>query len=220
MKYLLSIFIAFFMASAAVAQFPSNWDDATYIALWSQEELAVPQSTIDLVAAERGLIEAAFPDMSDIWVFREWEPGWIRCGLTEEGWTQYHSGGLQQLRDVIAENACVQWGGSTEYRYLEFRSVFPLHSERLAELFSVVEGVRYAEAYTDFCCDGSSIEVSDFGPPSRYVYRLAWGDCMMGCYASHYWEYQVSGTSVTLESEWGAVSNEGQSWGSVKAMYR
>jgi len=100
MRSLLFLFIVIFVASGAVAQFPPVWDDSTYIALWSQGELQVSQSTIDLVAADRTLIEAAFPGMSAIAVYREWEPGRVMCGLTEKAWAEYHAGGLQELRDV------------------------------------------------------------------------------------------------------------------------
>jgi len=220
MKYVISIFIFVLFASSVFAQFPLVWDDSTYLALRYEGELQVPQSTIDRIEAERALITNAFPVVSHIWVFREWDPGVAECGLTEEAWADFNAGGLQELRNIAAQHQCFFWNPSSSLNSLEIRSMLPLNSERLAELFAGVEGVRYCYAYKSLCCDGPTIEVLDLGLTSRYLYRYAWGDCLMGCQASHYWQFLVSGGEVSLEAEWGVVSDETQSWGSVKALFR
>lgn len=219
MKYVLLIVVVSFVAAIAAADFTPTWDDSTYLALRYQGELEVPQSTVDLIISPRALIESAFPVVANFSVYREWQIGSVRCSLSEDAWDEFQAGGLQELRDVAAANLCVIWTDYISLKMIEFQSILPLHSERLAELFSVVDGVLSCEAFL-FCCDGSTIEVLDLGPTSRYLNRLAWGDCPMGCIYEHCWEFLVSGTDVTMLDEWGVVENETQTWGSVKAMYR
>ena len=219
MRTVAVVAIALLLVSSASAQELYNPDYSIYMALQYLGEVYAPQSVVDQISSDRMLIETAYPEVSQLAGFQEWVPGYFIVGFTDEGWLEWVGGGLQEVRDLAAEYQCFAYDSNYTLKLANFMGFEPFHSALLASLFEGLEGVRYSGP-SCVGVDGSMIEVIELGGESRYLYRMAWGDCMMGCYAEHFWEFVVSGEDVTKVGEWGAVSTDQHTLGSVKALFR
>jgi hypothetical protein len=194
------------------------WDDATILALIYTGDLLAPESVIAKIEEDLNSIGAAYPDYADFSIFRTWEPGRILCKLKKSAWLEYSSGGFTALRDTLAAYDCFVASVPHE-RTLNIVSTLPLNSLVFTSILESIDGIEWGYPYL-YCCDGPSIEVVELGATSRYVYRHAWGDCLMGCMYSHYTEFEVSDSEVQLIREWGHVPIDSFSWGAIKSLYR
>ena len=70
------------------------------------------------------------------------------------------------------------------------RSGRPLNIAALAQRFSNVPGVGYAES-SGYCCDGPDIGVEVIDMKWVFSFYLKWGDCSSGCIARHAWTFSV-----------------------------
>ena len=197
-----------------------DWDDSVYLALVYADSLQAPEEYAPMIAEHRDLIESTYSEVDGFWIFREWEPGYVYCKLSEAGWVDYLGGGYQELRDLIAAHPCFVSHADHFTRTLTILGFVPLHSPRLAAGFAPLDEVMYCYLES-WCCDGPTIEVLELGPTSRYIYRQAWGDCLMGCIYAYYREFEVTDGVATLIAEWGdEVANEPMSWGAVKRAWQ
>ena len=196
-----------------------DWDDNVYLALLFTGEYEAPAATVETIAQDRAAIEAAFPEAELRTLYRNWEPGQLVCTLTPAAWSDYITGGLPELRQFLQDNSCVVVDTNGTFFQLDIGSYRALHPEVLVTRIKAIDGVAVAYPF-GHCCDGNTIEVRSVGPTSRYVYRRAWGDCLMGCIYKYFWEFEVTGGAPRLVAEWGdALATESESWGALKSRY-
>ncbi|MDX1637715.1 MAG: hypothetical protein R3281_07085 [Balneolaceae bacterium] len=81
----------------------------------------------------------------------------------------------------------------------------PLHLEALANLFSDIDGILYAQPNA---LDGTSTEIKAWVEPDhvRYEFRLGIGDCTAGCALTHFWVYDVYANGDVVFVEKGGSS--------------
>ncbi len=204
------------------ATFPPVWDDATYLALKYSNTLEANESVVSQISQDLALIESSFPEFYIEYMdpFLEWEPGQIKCTLTDEGWLEYKAGGLADFRAAKGQFLLITFEEDPTNQTLFMASPSPYHSALLAQEFQSLAGVAACWALGNGG-DGNTIEVLELGSESRYLYRWAWGDCYCGCEHKHFREFTISGETVSMTAEWGdLVPNETTSWGKIKAIFR
>ena len=98
------------------------------------------------------------------------------------------------------------FGGSASL-YFEGR----LNPARLAELYEVLPGVRYAEP-NFWYGDGPNVYVrqTDFG--FSYLFRYAYGDCPSGCIYNEYWYFVCEGGGPVFIGHWVFRSQPEPEW--------
>ncbi len=76
-----------------------------------------------------------------------------------------------------------------------------LHPRRLAKLYAVLPGVRYAQPNVRIG-DSPTIYPRKIESGITYLFRAAWGDCPSGCINSVYWYFVVEGDQPVFIGHW------------------
>src|SRR5262249_47965183 len=158
----------------------------------------VSQISQDLIA-----IHTAYPGWVDgvdvIHARPSWVPGEIIVQMTSQAWTDYQNGVFTAFNDLNAQYGPVTFQAIALPPTLLLIYDHLYSPDVLSAIYRQVVGI--AIAHPDyFFGDGSDITSSQVG---RYLFRRGWGDCPSGCYANHYWDFQVTNGTVTLLSEYG-----------------
>lgn len=180
-----------------------NCSDATILALEISGAPLAPQELVNQVAQDVMLIRIMYPEVAGITVYPDWNPGEIVVGLTEEAHQAYQAGTFAAF-----DSLNTLFGGAVIHEFQLISTLFLTlgdcyHPEYLAGEYTRLEGVRYAEPNGPGG-DGDDISSTQVG---YYTFKHGFGDCPAGCIYEHFWDFYVSGGSVTLVDEYGYTAS-------------
>lgn len=103
--------------------------------------------------------------------------------------------GNSQIDNLLANYSLTvqnysNWFGLYSYHMVRFTSLNNLNLAPLANTFTTIPNVSYAEL-PSIIGDGNNITATVTPNYVDLSYKLAWGDCPAGCIYSHYWNFRV-----------------------------
>ncbi|MFQ6069858.1 MAG: hypothetical protein ACE5LC_04950 [Candidatus Aminicenantales bacterium] len=174
---------------------PDDYEEAELMSLCLSGELRAPDDLSEKVLLSLASVRSAFGDefetINDLKFHSPWEPGCIIIGFDTETEKKVANGEYHAWDDLNAEYQVTRielfrFGGAVLY----FKD--KLHPRRLAELYSVLPGVKYVEPNT-FGGDFPNVYPRLTANGITYLFRNAWGDCPAGCIYSEFWYFFVLG---------------------------
>jgi len=196
------------LVSGSVASPPPS-TDADILALEISDSLIAPAAMVSQISQDLVAIHTAYPGwihgVDDIHARPSWVPGEIIVQMTTQGWTDYQNGVFTEFNNLNAQYGPVSFEaiGLQRTILLAFDTLY--HPVVLSSIYGQVTGIAFAQPNHIFG-DGSDITSTQVG---RYLFKRGWGDCPSGCYANHYWNFQVTNGNVTLLSEYGTPTLAG-----------
>ncbi len=181
-------------------------EEAELIALCLSGDIVAPDTLYDRVLSDLAVIRSDFGDefeiVNNIEFLPPWAPGSLIIGFEYEGnatTAQMVANGTYEAWDELNEiyevteidTGLMRTGGVL----LHFKC--RLHPRRLEELYEALPGVRYAEP-NSYLGDYSNIYPRQIGDKITYLFRNAWGDCMVGCTGREYWYFSVEDGKPTF----------------------
>jgi hypothetical protein len=207
-------------AEAATLAPPDSLEPAVILALELSPDLLPP---LDLVTALRADLTAINTYDEFFGQFRavpRFAPGFIYVRLTDSAWSDYLAGQYHGLDALNQQYGPVQVVVLSLIKSFSLRFDQPYNPPALASLYAGAMGVQSTtpsgipgDPSTDIACAALG----------RYLYTLGWDDCASGCLHHHYWDFQVTGATVTLLQSRGddlPVATRPMSWGQLKARFR
>ncbi len=185
------------ISSTSIVALADGWDDAEILALQVSGELSAPPLLYERISNELAVIRQFYPGMELIHVFPPWVPGELIVGLTDEAWEEFINGEYHGLDSLNALYGPVQIEPLSFIKVLVLKFPFHYNPECLSPMYSVAEGVRWAQP-NHYYGDGDNIYATiDDSCLSIYTFRRGWEDCMSGCISNHFWTFYVTDDTVT-----------------------
>ena len=198
------------------AQYPSC-DDATVLGLELSGELVAPANVVSQITQDLAIIRDAYPVVAGITVWRDWVPGVLLVGLTDNAWAQYLAGTFTALDALNDEYGLTIVDKNPIAKSLVLASQECSNPTVMVDAYWARPEVMYVEP-SHYINDGDDITCPTLG---WYTFKHGWGDCIMECPSAHYWHFRVIDNAATLVSESGdALADEAHTFGAVKALFR
>jgi hypothetical protein len=206
--YGFAVITVLLVATTSIAS-PPPYSDADVLALEISDSLIAPAAMVSQISQDLAAIHAAYPGwvdgVDDIHARPAWIPGEIMVQMTTQGWTDYQNGVFTAFDNLNALYGPVTFQAVALPRTLLLMYDQLYNPDGLSSIYAQVAGIAFAQPNYIYG-DGSDITSTQVG---RYLFKRGWGDCPSGCYANHYWDFQVTNGTVTLLAEWGTPTLAG-----------
>lgn len=183
---------------------PRDNPEAEAAALWLSGDLVAPTDLYEDLLGGYSLIRSEFsdsiPELDQVVFVSPWMPGELLVKLTEDAIAELRRGEYHDLDSLNAYYRVAE----VDTHLIDFigwmHLIFEgrLHPERLAEDYSRVPSLLYAEPNGIWSNQADNYPLLIDGGIS-YLFRYGWGDCPAGCINNRFWYFKVYEVSGEVE---------------------
>jgi len=194
-------------------------DEAQLIAIYISEEIRPPLPLARNIEKHLTEIRVKYEGLDSIITHISFRPPWVpSCIIVGVDTTtdqmirngSYHAWDELNKEYQVSEIRLNQFDTPTPYAVLYFDGI--LHSRLLANFYTNLPGVRYAER-NGYLGDFSNVYPRNTATGFSYLFRNGWGDCPSGCTYSKYWYFVIEPTGPRLIGSWNTQEQSAQpSW--------
>ena len=184
---------------------PYSETEAKAIALCLSGELEAPENLSNRIMWDLVAIRSAFGDEYEMIKAITFHPPWLEgCFIVAFDDTTYQKVAAGEYRawDQLNARFRISRIDTTNlYGYVVLHFKGDLHPQRLAEIYSDLPGITYAEP-NGIEGDSPNLYARQTENGLTYLFRYAEGDCLSGCMYNEYWYFVFKRGRPVLVGHW------------------